>query len=44
MGFLVASEPLTWQESLAHLRFVREHALEQFLAVFRHCRDIEAGL
>mmetsp|Transcript_43278 Transcript_43278/g.92623 ORF Transcript_43278/g.92623 Transcript_43278/m.92623 type:complete len:689 (-) Transcript_43278:326-2392(-) len=42
MGFLHISEPLSWEESLQHLRFVREHGLEQFLSVLRRCQHIEA--
>jgi len=41
MGFLHESEPLSWDQALDSLRLVREHGIEQFLAVFRRCRDIE---
>ena len=31
MGFLLESEPLSWEESLPYLQFIREHGIEQFL-------------
>mmetsp|Transcript_101710 Transcript_101710/g.286773 ORF Transcript_101710/g.286773 Transcript_101710/m.286773 type:complete len:677 (+) Transcript_101710:65-2095(+) len=40
MGFLRESDPLSWEESLDSLRFIRNHGIEQFLAVFRRCRHI----
>jgi len=41
MGFLHESEPLSWGEALDNLRLVREHGIEQFLAVFHRCQHIE---
>eukprot|EP00929_Paragymnodinium_shiwhaense_P010500 TRINITY_DN1151_c0_g2_i1.p1 TRINITY_DN1151_c0_g2~~TRINITY_DN1151_c0_g2_i1.p1 ORF type:complete len:659 (+),score=116.39 TRINITY_DN1151_c0_g2_i1:236-2212(+) len=37
MGFLHESAPLTWQQTMAHLKYVREHGIEQFLAIYERC-------
>eukprot|EP00929_Paragymnodinium_shiwhaense_P010498 TRINITY_DN1151_c0_g1_i5.p1 TRINITY_DN1151_c0_g1~~TRINITY_DN1151_c0_g1_i5.p1 ORF type:complete len:670 (+),score=133.43 TRINITY_DN1151_c0_g1_i5:72-2081(+) len=37
MGFLHESTPLTWQQTLAHLKYVREHGIKQFLAIYERC-------
>ena len=34
MGFLHDSVPLTWEESLPYLQYVREHGIEQFLSCY----------
>jgi len=41
MGFLHESEPMTWQQAMEQLRFVREHGLEQFRSVFSQCQHID---
>eukprot|EP00929_Paragymnodinium_shiwhaense_P010494 TRINITY_DN1151_c0_g1_i1.p1 TRINITY_DN1151_c0_g1~~TRINITY_DN1151_c0_g1_i1.p1 ORF type:complete len:674 (+),score=124.84 TRINITY_DN1151_c0_g1_i1:134-2155(+) len=37
MGFLHESTPLTWQQTMAHLKYVRAHGIEQFLAIYESC-------
>eukprot|EP00928_Gymnodinium_smaydae_P082264 TRINITY_DN65646_c0_g1_i1.p1 TRINITY_DN65646_c0_g1~~TRINITY_DN65646_c0_g1_i1.p1 ORF type:complete len:697 (+),score=96.84 TRINITY_DN65646_c0_g1_i1:73-2163(+) len=41
MGFLHESEPLTWEEAMQNLRFVRAHGISQFLSVYHKCKDIQ---
>jgi len=42
MGFLHESEPLTWEQAMAHLRFVRAHGIEQFVSIFNRCKGADA--
>lgn len=34
MGFLEVGEPLTWEEALKYIKFVRDHGIKQFINVF----------
>lgn len=42
MGFLHESEPLTWDQAMSHLRFVRAHGIEQFVSIFNKCKGADA--
>eukprot|EP00930_Biecheleria_cincta_P013843 TRINITY_DN12150_c0_g2_i2.p1 TRINITY_DN12150_c0_g2~~TRINITY_DN12150_c0_g2_i2.p1 ORF type:complete len:699 (+),score=158.02 TRINITY_DN12150_c0_g2_i2:79-2175(+) len=37
MGFLHESEPLSWSQAMPLLKYVRDHGLEQFLAIVERC-------
>lgn len=41
MGFLFEAEPMPWGEAVDVMRYVREHGIEQFLAILSACRDIQ---
>ena len=41
MGFLEAGEPLDWEESKEHLKYVREHGILQFIATYNRVKDVE---
>ena len=41
MGFLHESEPLSWSQAMPLLKSVRDHGLEQFLAIVEQCGDTE---
>jgi glutamate--cysteine ligase catalytic subunit len=40
MGLLRLGKPLTWEEAIPHLQYVREHGLLQFLHVYNAVKDI----
>jgi len=44
MGFLFASKSLSWDESLAYLRYIRDHGIEQFLHTFHAVRSVHEDL
>jgi glutamate--cysteine ligase catalytic subunit len=44
MGFLHESEPLDWDDALRHLRFVRDHGIEQFLHIFHQVKHVNGDL
>mmetsp|Transcript_31226 Transcript_31226/g.58625 ORF Transcript_31226/g.58625 Transcript_31226/m.58625 type:complete len:678 (+) Transcript_31226:67-2100(+) len=37
MGFLHESEPMSWEQSKAILKYVRQHGIEQFLSILKTC-------
>lgn len=39
MGFLHESTPLSWQDAMAYLEYVRKHGIEQFLAIYQKCNQ-----
>lgn len=39
MGFLAIGAPLTWDEAMKHLAYIREHGIDQFLATFKRVED-----
>lgn len=39
MGLLKVGRPLTWEESKAHLQYVREHGVVQFMEVYNRVKD-----
>uniref|UniRef100_A0A7S4B8C5 Glutamate--cysteine ligase n=1 Tax=Chrysotila carterae TaxID=13221 RepID=A0A7S4B8C5_CHRCT len=41
MGFLEEGVPLNWADSLAVIKYVREHGIQQFLSMFNRVRTIE---
>ena len=34
MGFLIDATPLTWEESLPYLAYIREHGIQQFISTY----------
>jgi len=44
MGFLDEYTPMTWEEALPRLRYVRDHGIEQFIHLFQQVKDIEEDL
>lgn len=40
MGLLsVQGHPLTWAESQAYIPYVKEHGIDQFIAIYNACKD-----
>ena len=40
MGLLRVGKPLTWEEAMEHLAYVREHGLQQFLHTYNRLKDV----
>lgn len=34
MGFLEIGEPISWEEALKHIKYVRDHGIKQFINIF----------
>ena len=41
MGLLTLGKPLSFPESKAHIKYVREHGIAQFLNTFFRVKDIQ---
>ena len=41
MGLLTAGKPLTWEESLKYLQYVKDHGIKQFINIWREYKDID---
>lgn len=39
-GLLVKGTPLVWEDSLKHLKYVREHGIAQFLATYKRVKHL----
>eukprot|EP00927_Polykrikos_kofoidii_P083150 TRINITY_DN8448_c1_g2_i1.p1 TRINITY_DN8448_c1_g2~~TRINITY_DN8448_c1_g2_i1.p1 ORF type:complete len:731 (+),score=125.48 TRINITY_DN8448_c1_g2_i1:40-2232(+) len=44
MGFLHESEPLDWDDAIRHLKFVRNHGIEQFINIFHQVKHVNEDL
>lgn len=40
MGLLIVGKPLTWEQAMAHLRYVRDHGVQQFLHTYRRLQHV----
>lgn len=43
MGFIGAGRALRWDEALAYLEYVKQHGIEQLLAIYRAMEDSDAS-